>query len=88
MKKLKKVLKREKRTLTLWYDSANPCVSLCFGHVGSTAFNAAFKAEGWKGDWVYKENLRHEHWAKKKNGGWHKVNKETKGAHIVTVMDW
>lgn len=86
---MKKVSKRTKRTMTLWYDEANPAVTLCYGHVTAKVFNKAFRAEGWSGgDWIYKSELRHEHWAKKKNGRWHKVPAETKGARAVTVNDW
>lgn len=81
------------KTITIVAKDENPIVTLCKGHVTATIFNKAFRAEGWaKGDWIHKNQLRHEYWRKSKKckGQWYwdMSKKQVKGTVPVTVMDW
>ena len=75
-------------TETLTNKSGNPFVSICRGHVTATDYNRAFKAEGWDGDWIHKENITHEYWRKNKDGSWKKSTKDDPKAVKVTVSYW
>lgn len=76
-----------KKTTTLWYDRDNPSVSILPGHVTTRDFNKAYKAEGWNGDWVHKDNLSFEYW-RPLTKTWKRSTKEDKKAKPVTVMGW
>lgn len=75
-----------KKTITLGYAD-NPTVTIIKGHVTATEFNKAYRAEGWHGDWVRKEDLLHEY-RKKLKHSWKLVGCDIKGAVPVTAMYW
>jgi hypothetical protein len=72
------------RTTTLSDGSGNPLAAIFPGHIGAVAFNKAYAAEGWKSDWIPKEELKHEFWAATAKG-WEKSQKGHPGAQPVTV---
>lgn len=82
---------KRKTTTTLWYDEANPSMSVYPGHIGVREFNRLHTAEGWKGDRVYKDQINHGYLVKNKKRGrvyFSKAQKDTPGAKPFTIMDW
>ena len=83
----KKTLKTQ--TLASKRDQDNPTHTICKGHVTTTIFNKAWKAEGWSGDWISKLDLMHMWSYKTPSGGYmFSVKKTEKHTKPVTVMHW
>jgi hypothetical protein len=81
--------KRVLKTRTLGHDDDNPTVSICPGHVTTTEFNHAHRAEGWAGfDWIRKDDLKHTYYVRFKSGAYKEVPKGTKGSKPFTAMAW
>lgn len=80
-------MKKASKTITLWAGD-QPHVTIHKGHIGAVVFNKAHKAEGWHGDWVFRDNLNHEFWKPIKNGGWRKSKQTDPKAKPVTAMYW
>jgi hypothetical protein len=81
-------MKKKLKTITLSDSCHNPTWSLCPGHVTSREFNAAFKAEGWKGGGrIPKSELKYQWWRPGKRS-WKIVKEGAKGAKPFTGSSW
>jgi hypothetical protein len=75
------------KTITLGYGEDDPAVSICPGHVTATAFNKAWKAEGWDGGRISKADIFHEYWRPFRKG-WRKCEETHKQAQPFTASYW
>lgn len=78
---------KELKTTTWCYAPDDPQVSFVDGHVSLADFNKAHVAEGWTGDPLSQEDVKHEYWIIGEKT-WEQADKDSPGAMPVTASYW
>lgn len=90
MKKKQEILIRRLEageTVTLGSAAHGPSESIALGHISAQEFNRRYKAEGWSGDPIKKDEVTHEYRRVHKN----KITRSTKEdprALAVSTVGW
>lgn len=80
------MIKLSKKKTSTFGTDFNPLYTLLIGHVGSRAFNEAYKKEGWNDDKIFNDQLSHLYVIINKDNIKFSL-KKVKGSIPVTCLD-